>query len=97
MKKFIVIVLFIALIATLSASLAACKKTPRDEKLKIYMPGDYIDEEIVSQFESWYKRETGKNRKRDAGLYLVSGQGPVHGRRRGAASCGDRVGAERAV
>ena len=60
MKKVIGLLLVIALIGALSASLFACSSTPRDEILKIYMPGDYIDEDMVEQFESWYLEETGK-------------------------------------
>ncbi len=35
--------------------------TPRDEVLKIYNWGDYIEESLIGDFEKWYKRETGKN------------------------------------
>ncbi len=38
---------------------AAC--APRDEVLKIYNWGDYIDEELIGDFEEWYAEETGKN------------------------------------
>lgn len=38
---------------------AAC--APRDEVLKIYNWGDYIDEDLIGDFEEWYAEETGKN------------------------------------
>ena len=41
------------------SALTAC--APRDEVLKIYNWGDYIDEELLPEFEDWYKQETGKN------------------------------------
>ena len=61
MKKIIAIVLVLALFAALSVSLFAC--TPREEILKLYMPGEYIDEEIFEEFEAWYKEQTGKTVK----------------------------------
>lgn len=33
---------------------------PRDEVLKIYNWGDYIDEDLIEEFETWYAEETGK-------------------------------------
>ena len=61
MKKIVSIILVIALIAALAATFFAC--TPREEKLKLYMPGEYIDEEIFEEFEAWYKEQTGKKVK----------------------------------
>lgn len=40
-------------------ALTAC--APRDEVLKIYNWGDYIDEDLLPEFEEWYERETGKS------------------------------------
>ena len=61
MKKIVAIILVLALFAALSVSLFAC--TPRSEKLKLYMPGEYIDEDLFEEFESWYKEQTGKKVK----------------------------------
>ncbi|MCR4726956.1 MAG: extracellular solute-binding protein [Clostridia bacterium] len=63
MKKILCVLLVIVLLGALSASLFACKSTPRDEILKLYFPGEYIDEDIFPIFESWYKEQTGKNVK----------------------------------
>lgn len=32
----------------------------RAEQLKMYVPGEYIDDEILDEFEVWYKEKTGK-------------------------------------
>ena len=61
MKKIISVLIIIALFATISVSLFAC--TPREEILKLYMPGEYIDEEIFEEFEGWYEEQTGKKVK----------------------------------
>ncbi|MBO4535352.1 MAG: extracellular solute-binding protein [Clostridia bacterium] len=59
MKKIVSIVLCIAIVAAFAVSLVGCG-TPRDEILKLYMPGEYIDEELFQEFEAWYLEETGK-------------------------------------
>ena len=41
-----------------SLSVAGC--TPRTEVLKIYNWGDYIEDSLIGEFESWYEEETGK-------------------------------------
>ncbi len=58
MKRIVSIVLILAIMLTVASALIAC--TPRDEILKLYMPGEYIDEEIFEEFEAWYEKETGK-------------------------------------
>ena len=60
MKKVISAILCIALLAGLVTALAACNKTPREEVLKLYMPGEYIDEDIFEEFENWYQENYGK-------------------------------------
>ncbi len=60
MKRIISAILTIALLSGLVLSLIACNKTPREEILKLYMPGEYIDEEIFGEFESWYEENYGK-------------------------------------
>ncbi|MBO4323234.1 MAG: extracellular solute-binding protein [Clostridia bacterium] len=59
MKKLISIVLSAALLFGISASLTSCGEN-REEVLKIYMPGEYIDEDILEEFSAWYKGQTGK-------------------------------------
>ena len=60
MKKIVSALLCIVLLAGLSATLLACNDAPRDEVLKLYMPGEYIDEDIFEEFESWYEENYGK-------------------------------------
>ena len=61
MKKIISLLLVIAIVAALSVTLFAC--TPRSEILKLYMPGEYIDESIFADFSAWYFENTGKKVK----------------------------------
>ena len=60
MKKVVSAILCIALLAGLVTALAGCNKTPREEVLKLYMPGEYIDEDIFEEFENWYQENYGK-------------------------------------
>jgi len=60
MKKLICVLLCVTVLASLLTVFVGCNKTPREELLKLYMPGEYIDEDIFKEFESWYKEETGK-------------------------------------
>ena len=61
MKKIVSILLVLALMATLFVAFTACTK--RENVLKLYMPGEYIDEDLFEEFESWYKEQTGKKVK----------------------------------
>lgn len=60
MKKIISILLAVAVSVGAMSALAACKPSNRDEILKIYMPGNYIDEDIFEEFSAWYEEQTGK-------------------------------------
>ena len=60
MKKVVSAILCIALLAGLVTALFGCNKTPREEVLKLYMPGEYIDEDIFEEFENWYQENYGK-------------------------------------
>ena len=60
MKKFICALLTVTLFTGLTAALVGCSDTPREETLKIFMPGEYIDEDIFADFEAWYLKQTGK-------------------------------------
>ena len=55
MKRIVSILLILALTLTLVSALAACKS--RDEVLKLYMPGEYIDEELFEEFEDENEEE----------------------------------------
>lgn len=61
MKKIICVLLCVVLIGGLSAFLFGCNSVPREETLWLYMPGEYIDEDIFEEFSKWYKEETGEN------------------------------------
>lgn len=37
----------------------SCGETSREEILKVYNWGDYIDEDLLEEFEEWYKEQTG--------------------------------------
>lgn len=39
--------------------LASCS-TPREEILKVYNWADYIDEDLITEFEQWYEEQTGE-------------------------------------
>ena len=53
------IVRSMALIAMLTLFTTSCSETPREEILKVYNWGDYIDEELLVEFEEWYEEQTG--------------------------------------
>lgn len=63
MKRIISIALCIALLASLAAVFVGCNNVPREEQLKIYLPGEYMDYEIFSEFEAYYLEKTGKKVK----------------------------------
>ena len=54
MKRLILVVI-VGLFAVYSS-----QAVPRDEQLKIYNWADYIDESLISEFEQWYHKQTGK-------------------------------------
>ena len=37
----------------------SCGEAAREEILKVYNWGDYIDEELLYEFEDWYEQQTG--------------------------------------
>ena len=64
MKKLICVILCAVMATALPISLFGCGSgAKREELLKLYMPGEYIDEDIFATFEAWYKEETGNNVK----------------------------------
>lgn len=61
MKKIVCFLMTVMICAASVSTLAGCSK--RDELLKIYVPGEYIDEDLFDDFTEYYKNETGKNVK----------------------------------
>lgn len=53
MKKFLGILMAALL-------LSSCNGTNRENILKVYNWGDYIDESLINEFEQWYEQETGE-------------------------------------
>ena len=49
-------------LAALVAAAVSCESN-RDQILKVYNWSDYIDESVLSEFEAWYKSETGEDIK----------------------------------
>lgn len=59
MKRFNILILLSGLL--LAMTLTGCySKEPREEVLKVYNWGDYIDEKVLEDFPAWYKEQTGK-------------------------------------
>ena len=59
-KKMNILVLLMAVMVTWG--LTGCySKEPREEILKVYNWGDYIDEKVLEDFPTWYKEQTGKH------------------------------------
>ena len=46
-------------IITMGIMATSCNQPPREEILKVYNWGDYIDEELLAEFEAWYEEQTG--------------------------------------
>ena len=54
MMRLVAVVLGFGIVAT------SCGDSERTEILKIYNWGDYIDEELLDEFEVWYEEQTGE-------------------------------------
>ena len=52
--------LFIIAILTLTTSVGCSRDESRKSILKVYNWADYIDEELLGEFEEWYKEQTGE-------------------------------------
>ena len=52
--------LFTAVICMLLAASAACFAADREHTLKVYNWADYIDEDLIGEFEQWYEEQTGE-------------------------------------
>ncbi len=57
MKKFFAILISFVLVFACFA-LTGCEN--RSEQLKIYLPGEYISNDVLEDFEDWYFEQTGK-------------------------------------
>ncbi len=54
-------ILSVLVVLSLAVMLAACShQEPREEILKVYNWGDYIDEDMLAKFPEWYREQTGK-------------------------------------
>ena len=53
--------LFIIAILTLTLNISCLRDESRKSILKVYNWADYIDEELLGEFEEWYKEQTGEN------------------------------------
>ena len=49
------IVRSVVVIATFGLFAVSCGDSSREEVLKIYNWGDYIDEDLLAEFEEWYE------------------------------------------
>ena len=52
-------VLLVAAVATIFA--IGCGDSERQHILKVYNWGDYIDEDLIAEFEEWYEEQTGES------------------------------------
>ena len=61
MKRFYFIVEFVVALCVALLALTGCgADDSRKEILKVYNWADYIDEELLSEFEEWYFEQTGE-------------------------------------
>lgn len=60
-KKISALSIIIAIILSLALPLLLCGCQPRSEILKVYNWSEYIGEDVISQFEEYYKEITGRN------------------------------------
>ena len=55
------IFLFVIAILTLTLNIGCSRDESRKSILKVYNWADYIDEELLGEFEEWYKEQTGED------------------------------------
>ena len=60
LTKVNILVALTSLVFTLGLS-GCYSREPREEILKVYNWGDYIDEKVLEDFPAWYKEQTGKH------------------------------------
>ena len=62
MKRCLAIISKVFVVALTAGFLTACKcDDSRGEILKVYNWADYIDEELLTEFEEWYEEQTGES------------------------------------
>ena len=62
MKRIVAIISKVMVVALAACLMTACKgDDSRKEILKVYNWADYIDEELLTEFEEWYKEQTGES------------------------------------
>ena len=62
MKRCLAIISKVFVVALTAGLLTACKcDDSRGEILKVYNWADYIDEELLTEFEEWYEEQTGES------------------------------------
>lgn len=49
-----------SILSLIIAALISCAAADRQNQLKIYNWADYIDEDLLEEFEHWYKEQTGR-------------------------------------
>lgn len=60
-RKIVVLLILIAMTATLALPLLLSGCAARDEVLKVYNWSEYIGEDVIEEFEEYYREITGKN------------------------------------
>ena len=60
MKKILGLFLLVALVFGISSPCFAKEDEERRHILKVYNWADYVDEDLLTEFETWYKEQTGE-------------------------------------
>ena len=60
LKRIIVFIVAVVTTATCCGLLSGCGGA-RDELLRVYVPGEYMDPDVYDEFAEWYAERTGKN------------------------------------
>src|SRR5574344_236522 len=60
MKKILGLFLLVALVFGISSPCFAKEDEERSHILKVYNWADYVDEDLLTEFETWYKEQTGE-------------------------------------
>ncbi len=71
MKKFVSALFCGVLAVSASVGFAGCSSQDRSEVLKISLPSAYMDYSIFTDFEKWYKEQTGKTVKVEKQEFLT--------------------------
>ena len=71
MKKFLSAVCCVAVVSASAIGFTGCNQSNRSEVLKISLPSAYMDYDILAEFESWYKEQTGETVKVEKQEFLT--------------------------